>query len=239
MNLKSFTKYLKQGISLTKKSLTLFWIDLALILPTYIYSFFQENPAWGFFPVIILILSVITVGFTVSLPYFLSLKQENTALQITDIFKTSFINIKRGFIQAFVLLLAFAILGNVLVLGAVVGLKIPFDEVMVFVQNLFRIQSWGFITLTIFLAFSTFVSVYFSVEKESLFSSIKKSITTSLKHYPFVILISALSMIIPFAGSFIASDMWFLLILQTLFARYFYLIITSAILIYYQKEVKN
>lgn len=239
MNLKSTTKYFKEGISLTKKSLRLFVFDIFLILPTYFFNFFQSDPNLKFVLIAVIFLGILAIGFNISLPYLLSQNLVNEKFSIVNIFKIIFKNIKRIFLQALALIFLFAVLVNLVVLLAVLGLRIPFDQVIIFIQNLFRVQSWGIFTLLLISFTSTFVSIYFSIENESLFNSLKKSAQTAIKHYAFVSLTSIISIILPLVASFIPSNVAPLLILQIFVARYINFLTLSTILVYYQKEVKK
>lgn len=231
----------QKGFSLTNKSWGLFLLALSLPLLSNISSLLGNSFIGITLQVAGFLLIFIYLGFSSSLPIFLVYRQQSKSLSLGNILSITLVNTKRLMLFTILILLFFAIGGILSFFLIVIFIyRGNFD----FTQNLPPgIYLWDFILALILGLFSffTFAPIYFSLEKNGVLSSTKKSISFSFKHLNFIIVIFIIN-----ASTYLVGGLFFnnyqnlyrLFIINTIYA-YELLLISAASLIFYQNSTTN
>lgn len=231
----------QKGFSLTNKSWGLFLLALSLPLLSNISSLLGNSFIGITLQVAGFLLIFIGFGFFVSLPIFLVYRQQSKSLSFGNILSTTLLNTKRLMLFSIFILLFIAI-GGLLSLFLIA--IFIYGGNFYFMQNLpSGLYFWDFILALIFGLFSffTFAPIYFSLKKNGVFSSMKKSINFSFKHLNFIIVIFIISVLTHFVMVLFFNNyqnLYQLFIRNTIYA-YESLLISAASLIFYQNLTKN
>jgi hypothetical protein len=228
--------YLRRGLSLANKSWGILLFGLILTLLSSIPELLKDSFIKGVLQAVGFLLAFVWFGFSYSLPVFLLSRQEGKSVNFGDILSTSLQNTKRlilPLILIFVIILA--------VVGFILIVEIFYGGNFNFMQN----TTVGFNPWNIFLAFLIgllafliFSPIYFSLEKNGLVKSIKRSISLSVKHLDFIAIIFIIS-----ASTFLIStqllkdyqSVWQLL-LRGVLNQFEALLLGAAALIFYQNH---
>jgi membrane protein YdbS with pleckstrin-like domain len=230
------TDYFRKGLSLTNKSWGIFLFGLILTSLSGLPEFLGDSFVKSILQTLGFLLLFIEFGFFYSLPIFLLAKQEGKSVDFGDILSTSLHNTKRlilPFILTLILLIILFIVGFILVVQFIYGGNFSFMENATQGFNPWNIFFAFFIGL---FAFLTFSPIYFSLEKNGLLKSIKRSINLSVKHLDFIAVIFAISAVIFLISTLLLKDyqsLWQIL-LRGFIYQYETLLFAAAALIFYQ-----
>lgn len=188
--------------------------------------------------VIGLLLIFVEFGFSFSLPAFLLSRQKGKSVNFGDIFSISLQNTKRLLLPLILIFIMFIILAAVvflLVAQFIYGGN--FNSIQNTTQgfnpwNLFSVFLIGLFSLV------TFSPIYFSLEKDGLIRSIKRSISLSIKNLDFIIIIFVIN-----AATFLIStqllkdyqSLW-QLFLRAIIYQFQGLLFSASALILYQNQ---
>ncbi len=221
--------YFKKGISLTNKSWILFLFGLTLALLTSLPNLTDK---WAL-QIIGSLLLFVSFGFTFSLPIFLLNKQEDKLVDFGQIISTSLQNTKR-------LILPLILIGLII---SITLLLLLISVIFVNQGNINFIHNMSTWKLFIVLlsgpsSFFTFAPIYFSLEKNGLLSSIKKSIVLGVKHLDFIAIIFVISASTFLILDFLLKDYqsFWQLFTKIIVYQYEVILITSTSLIFYQSH---
>ncbi len=230
----------QKGFSLANKSwgLFLFWFIFSTIsgIPNLLGDSFIKVTLQivGF-----LLVFFIGSGFSFSLPIFLVEKQQGKTLKLGNILSTTLRSTKR-LILFTILTILFLILTLILSSLLIFTAQFIYEGNLNFLEN----STLGFelitsITMVLFIglySFLTFASIYFSLEKQSVFSSVKKSISLSFKNLNFIVILFVINVftffvLVLFLNNY--QNPYQLFIMNIIYA-YELLLLTAASLIFYQ-----
>lgn len=231
-------QYFKKGFTLTNKSLAVFLFGLLLSLLNSLTELslkpFSIEIPWvaGF------LISLIEFGFALSVPLYLVKKQEGKSLSLGDFLSTTLISTKRSALPIMFLMVIFitiSVLIFILAAQFIYGGNFDFihDNPQVF--GVFNLLLAFFIGLT---SFATFTSIYFSVERNGFFASVKKSVSLSIKNLDFIIILFIISTFTYLTlSSFLNNyqNFWQNLV-KSIIYQYEGLLIASTSLIFYQSR---
>lgn len=231
--------YFKQGYNLALKSWDLFLIGLFLTLLANLPDLMGDSFIKGTLQVIGFLLLFVGFGFSFSLPVFLLGRQEGKDVDFGNILSTSLQNTKRLILPLIPIGIVFIV---IMFIGLLLVVQFIYGGDFNFMQNA---QTQGFSAWNILfalligsLSFGTFTSIYFSLEKNSLFSSIKKSVSLSVKHLDFIIILFVIS-----ASIFLISVLFlnnyqsfWQLFLRSVVYGYTELLMIAVSLIFYQSH---
>lgn len=237
------TDYLILGFRLLNKNIEVFFISAMFWLIGSLDTLFPQFSSIGGLLFIITVLPTLTYEFSV--PQLLVHKQQGKKISLVYLLSVMWTNFKRFLIPGivfFTLMLISIIL--LIFISASLFEKQDFEYVF---------AAWGnysldplsitHIVLNIFFsstgAFLIFSSIFFSVKRLRLFSSIKKSIIFSYKHILYTLIIFIVLYIAYFISTFISSVSRMGPFSSSLLSEYIYLITLASSLIYYQKHYKD
>lgn len=233
---KTLTSYFSAGFALTNKSLDLF-VFLALLSVGNLLPYLWESNTVLFFLLSIIAFSIY-FGFAMSLPVFLTDKQKSKALPPKTLITTTIKNIKRVILPLIVIF----ILSGLFVLLAIFALVLviistggTMTTAQAFLDNP---QGLRFISIPLIslLSVFTFSSIYFSLENNGVFSSLKQSLVFSIHHFRFVFIVMVIEFITEGVWAIIQipSGLSIIAIVQTIVREYVTLFIIASSLLYYQ-----
>lgn len=235
---KQVSDYFKQGSTLALKSWGIFLFGLILTLLGSFPDLLGDSFIKGTLQVIGFLLLFVEMGFGFSLPVFLLARQEEKPVGFGDILSISLQNTKRlilPLILIFIVLIILAVISFFVVVQFVYGGNFDF----------MRNATEGFNPWNIFFAFLiglfsflTFSPIYFSLEKNGLFKSIKRSISLSVKHLDFIAIIFVISAVTFLISTQLLKDyqsVW-QLFLRNIIYQFEALLFGAAALIFYQNH---
>lgn len=235
---KQISDYFKKGLSLANKSWGLFLFGLSLTLLASLPDLMGDSSIKWTLQVIGFLLIFVEFGFSFSLPLFLLGRQEGKAVDFSNIFSTLLRNTKRLILPLILIGIVFVVIA---VLSFLLVVQFVYGGNFNFMQNTSQgFSAWNFLFAFLIGLFSfiTFAPIYFSLEKNGLFNSIKKSISLSVKHLDFIIILFVIS-----APTFLISVLFlnnyqsfWQLFLRSVVYQYEALLITAASLIFYQSH---
>lgn len=231
----------QKGFSLANKSWGLFLLALSLPLLGNISSLLGNSFIGITLQVVGFLLIFIYFGFSFSLPIFLVHRQQGKSLSFGNIVFTSLKNTKRLILFTILTLLFIAIGG---ILGLFLIVIFLYGGNFYFMQNLPPgLYFWDFMLALIIglCSFFTFAPIYFSLEKNGVLSSIKKSVSFSFKHLNFIIVIFIIYVSTHLVGVLFFNNyqnLYQLFIRNTIYV-YESFLISAASLIFYQNLTKN
>lgn len=234
---------LQKGFALTNRSWVLLLIGLFFSLFSILQVFLDNPPITRILVAVGLLLFPISIGFYTSLPAFLVDKQQGKPLRLINILAVTLQSTKRLIIPGILLVLLFLILGIFVYAFMVVviydGNWAIFSEE---VQGDFdKWNIWMMLSIGL-VAFFSFTPIYFSLEKNGLFSSIAKSLDFSLKHLNFIAIIILISWIFYSINTLPLSlpiSKQFQSLMQTLLGAYEAILLTAIPLVFYQGVVET
>lgn len=228
--------YFKKGFALTNKSWDLFAIGLLLSLLLSIPDLLGNFSGAWILQILGFLLFFITMGFSFSTAVFLSGKQEGGPIGFSKILSTTMSNAKRLIFPFSLIFILLVILGvvSVGIIFAVYGEKADFAQIA---QGFDRWKLLATVFVGLF-SFTTFTSVYFSIEKIGFFKSIKKSISFSFQNLDFMLVVYVATVIIDAINSsfFSNNQIWYQAFVQNIIYQYSGLVITATSLILYQNR---
>ena len=192
--------------------------------------------------VILFIIEFLLLSFSLSIPYFLSLRQNSNIINSSILWRTILHNAKRliGPIIVFTLIfLPLFIIGMIIIIGLSYN-KSPLDYTR-FLENIQ--QGWNptttIIVCVFYIIFScfTFASIFFSIENIGMIKSLFKSIVFSFRHPKilFIIIIISVSTYLNTGYiNLIPVDKTIIAILTFLPMSYVNLGVLASALLYYQ-----
>lgn len=216
--------------------------NLDLFLIGTILSFLSSQidivkiPGMGIASFIIL---SIYVGFGLSIPLFLSIRESKKKLTISEIVKISLLNTKRSFLQVIVL----AIFLFLTMLGIIIAQFIASrqTDISVFIENFFNGGEYYYWAIYPILSITIFTSIFFSIEKLSFFRSTIRSIKYSFQNIPFVMVVGAIFIISYYVSTAISDTLMepFNLLLKVGILEYIELILISSAYVLYSQSSSN
>lgn len=238
MNNKSFN-YFRKGFNLVNKSWRILLFGLILTSLKNIPVILSDSFVKGTLEAMGFLLIFVEFGFFYSLPVFLLARQEGKLVSFGDIFSTSLQNTKRLILPLILIFIVFIILG---VLGLFLVIQFVYGGNFDFMQNTAQgFNLWNLFYFVFFFglfSFITFSPIYFSLEKNGLFRSFKKSINLSIKNLDFIIIIFMISSAIflistQFLGDY--QSIWQLFLGNTIY-QFEGLLFSATALILYQSQ---
>ena len=241
--------YFIQGFSLLNRNIDLYFLALLFTLISFlIQHLYKLHLPIGFIITILsLVITVLSVSYSLTIPYFLSYKQIGKKLDYGFLWRTILHNAKRLILPIIVLTLiaviAFIVIGIGIIVVVPLHVKNPQDFVRFLTQQGWI--PWYVLFTTIFaviFSFFTFTSIFFSVENLGIFNAWIKSIAFSFKNIEFVVLIMAISVMADFITSFtslIPFDRTFTTYLALIPTQYIHLGILASSLLFYQDRKKQ
>lgn len=225
--------YFKKGFFLVNKSWDLFLFGLLLFLLGGIYQLFTDSSINRILQIISYLLIFIEFGFIFSLPAFLIDRQQGKPLSLNNILSVTLKNTKRLTLPLLLILVAlfiFLILGTTLIAQFIYGGNPNFAQN----SNIGILLSYLLIGIYSFI--SAFAPIYFSIEKNGFFSSIKKSINLSIKNFNFIIIIFLISASSYLIATFVLDNNQsaYQLLLENALYQYGGLLTSASSLILYQ-----
>ena len=181
----------------------------------------------------------IYVGFGLSIPLFLSIRESKKKLTISEIVKISLLNTKRSFLQVIVL----AIFLFLTMLGIIIAQFIASrqTDISVFIENFFNGGEYYYWAIYPILSITIFTSIFFSIEKLSFFRSTIRSIKYSFQNIPFVMVVGAIFIISYYVSTAISDTLMepFNLLLKVGILEYIELILISSAYVLYSQSSSN
>lgn len=241
----SISGYFTEGFALLNKSLEVFLVALIFFFISSINSFILiPKLPWPevLSNLLFITANLIGIGFSLSIPVFLLEKQRGKALNLNKMFSTTLQNTKRIILPAILILIFFVIL--LIVVGAVIltTLKPTNEQITQFFQspgNRWNPFFFLLLILPIISSFLVFAPFLFSLEHKGLLVSIKGSITTSLKHLPYITAVIAAGIIPYLLINFLPTSESWALFLGGAITTYIDLVVIASTLFYYQKVIKK
>lgn len=232
-NYKSIGGYFQSGLVLANRSLEIFIISAVLAL-LQISIISPEGPI---LPVVLGLVSFIalllSIGFSLSMPAFLLMKQQNKKIQPRELLSVTLANTRRSIVPLVLLLLLFAGIFILAIIALAVIVKPDSADFTRFFQGL---EGWNpvYQLFPIISAFLVFTSIFFSLEKKGLIGSMKQSIKVSFKHLPFVIPVMLIGVVSYSLTNFLFPDNSWGLTVNYIIHSYIGLAVISGALFYYQ-----
>lgn len=226
----------QKGVYLAKSSWIFFLFGLSLNLLGLVFALFLGHSADVYFAntILVSLIKVFEISFIISLPSFFVDIQNRSSFHVGHVLWVVWESIKRLMMsKIFIFLLLF-------------WFVFPF-----FVYEWFRFQSatakiWQFYPVRVIYAclfyLLVFTPIYFSLEKNSLFISIKKSIKFSFKHLYFIAVIFLIYTIIGFFFTSIPkfpAYKYYLVFTKDAVLYVISFLLYSTSLVLYQRSVKN
>lgn len=239
MRQKSIITYFFNGFSLANRSLDIFLISILLSLFTLLSNYIQNSFLGNILQLLDFILFFISIGFMLSLPVFLIQKQQAKALDYGQIVKITLKNTKRLIIPGILLFILFTIFLVFLFALFAILLHPSKEQVTMFFQSIGK--GWQPILLIpiILMSFLEFTAFFFSLEQNSLLSSLKKSIVAALNNLHYISIIILISIISYTLTSFIPVETIWGQLLRMVLGGYIALVLTASSLFYYQAVIKR
>lgn len=235
---KTLTSYFSAGFTLANRSLDLFAL-LALLAVVNLLPYLTEANILVFFALSIITFSIY-FGFAMSLPVFLTDKQKNKTLTFTTLIATTIKNVKRAIlplIVIFMLSLILFVLLAIFVFSIILSAGGNVTTVSTFLHNN-NTQGLRFISVLLLSLFSvfTFSSIYFSLENNGVFSSLKQSVVFSFHHFRFVLIVMVIELLTEGVWEIvnIPFDLSVVGVARTIVREYVTLFIIASSLLYYQ-----
>lgn len=239
---KSITSYFSKGFLLANKSLDLYLIGVGLSIFGILAGLFNGSPIATLLQIIASVLGFFSFGFGMSLPLLLTNKQQRKHSDLRSVWSIITKNTKRMILPVivmsvlvivlfFAVLLWFLSMSNTTSGQEINATLISFSQQLPYLTPLF-------IVLGIPFAFFAFTSIYFSVENEGFFTSIKKSIAFGFKHLHFVgvlILLGAVHSILIALVKIPIDNHLGQFVLMTI-TQYTSLVITASTLLFFQSR---
>lgn len=241
MDFKTFLNYFKAGIEIANKNLRLFLIGFILseyfllgtILP-------RELPLSRLF---IFLLVFPNIGFSLTLPLFLTRSQKGEKDTFSYFLSETLSSLKRSFLQLILILFLTGIILTVFLYSLVSLAKVLNISYTTLINaNLQGITiGYSFFVLlsTLISILFSYIAIFFSLEKDSLISAVKKGVRV-LRTYPrFTIWIFCLSIIASLIINIATFYLPFRDIFYSLISTYISFIITATILTFYKKQIEG
>ena len=237
MNNRNFD-YFRKGLSLVNKSWGIFLFGLILTLLASLPDLMGDSFIKGILQVIGFLILFVEFGFGFSLPVFLLARQEGKPVNFGDILSTSLQNTKRLILPLILIFIVFIILA---VISFLLVVQFVYGGNFNFMQNTTQgFNPWNilFAFLIGLFSFTTFSPIYFSLEKNGLFRSVKRSIDLSLRNLDFIIIIFVISVSIFLFSILLLTDYqsFWQLFLRSVIYWYEELLFVAAALIFYQNH---
>lgn len=184
--------YFNKAFFLINKSWSLFAFYLLLSLLYSFPEFLADSAIKSLLSVVGFFIMILQIGFSFSLPLFLVEKQEEKSITLKSLLLVSLRSTKRLILP---LILFFIIFIVVFIIGFILTVQFIYGGDFDFMTKIQGFNLWNlFFALIIGLfSFLTFTPIYFSLEKDRLLSSIKKSFTLSFQHLNFIIILIILN----------------------------------------------
>lgn len=235
MNIQPLVKYYKKGLLLLKQS-------KEILLISILFSFIVDNTfqLQGVYGVVVLALFLPYLSFSFSIPTFLQQKQKHQSVEFSEMIPVVLKNMKRlltpialttlfGLLVIFILsFLWFTVFGNKPIIG-------PMNE-QTPIEYLLRLVP---IVFTIIGCLFAFTPIFFVIENQGLFQSMKKSVMFSIKNIDFVLTLLALSLIMSALFIFAPAQNLFVRVLLLITDAILSLWLVASTLYYYQTHAQK
>lgn len=231
-------KFMKQGMQLVHKA------PLFLILSIFLSIAVSVDEFYSFPGTIVLMIVFVLayIGYSLTLPYLYQNYKDKKQINFQVIIKETSTNIRRAFFPSILIflvaVLGFAILMPIIgiFLGGFSNWNIFFIE-----ENTFGLHNVIFIVLTsLVLAFFVFTSIYFSIEQDSLFTSLKKSFILARKNLAFVMVAAIMSLVYGFLSFFFEGySGTYRVFIYSIVTEYIAVVITAGSLCFYNSLPKH
>ena len=242
--IKNLSNYFLKGFALANQNLDIYFIGVGLTFIGFIANLFASSPIGFLSRITWFILLFLNLGFSLSIPLLLSLKQQSGHLNFQTARTIIFQNTKRIFLPGIYLMILFAIL-YVVFLGWLLSSFTQPHETISSVSSISQqfLKNWSpyFMLWCVFFAFFTFSPIYFSLENNGVLDSIKKSVLLSFKHLPYILMLSIVFFInysiISLISNLIQNPFGQILVL--FISQFATLLVSATTLIYYQNNHSN
>lgn len=228
----------REGITLANRNLDLFLFMMVFSLQAFL-DFFLSNPAFSRISSILsLPLVLLEVGYGLSLPLFLYMRLQKRAVSFKEIVITTLKNTKKVILPMLIMMFMIFVLlifGLFLVIEV---LRFSTTSIPTFFQN---INNWRFVFAIIspmFVIFE-FSSIYFSLENQGFFKSIKSSVLTASKNLGYISTLALIDLVIYSLGAFVPIEFKLGILVVSLVNFYTAFLMISVSLIYYLKVIKK
>lgn len=225
--------YFKKGFALTNKSWDLFAIGLVLSLLFSIPDLLGDFYGKWVLQILGFLTFLIAMGFSFSTAAFLLDKQKGKRIGLSNILSITMGNAKRLILPLLLvfILFIFGVVFMIIIFGAF-GAKPDFSQIT---QGRWRLL----VTVCMGLfSFTSFTSIYFSIEKNGFFKSTKKSIMFGFKNLDFILFvyIATVTVYAIHNSFFNNNQIWYQILLRSILNQYSELVITATSLILYQNR---
>lgn len=234
---KDVFSYFNKAFFLVNKNWSLVILYLLLSLSYSLPEFLGDSFIKDLLQFIGFLMVFIQMGYSFSLPIFLVDRQQEKSVNFKNLLLITCKNTKRLIIP---LILIFIIFIIILITGYFLAVYFIYGGDYDFMTKIQGFNLWNLLIALIMGLFSflTFSPVYFSLENNGLLLSIKKSITLSLRHLEFILILALIEILtylvlINFLNT--SQNLSHSLIYNIIYA-YLGLITTSASLYLYQKH---
>lgn len=232
--------YFSKGFSLTNKSLDIFLISLFFLLFGQLSYLFQDSLIRNTLEIISLIFIFFSSGFHMSIPLFLLTKQQNKSLEYQMVWSVLIRNTKRMIIPTILFFVLIIGVFLFLLFLAVIFTRPADDQQFVNLLKSFvsYLSGWNliFVIFGAIASFFVFTPIYFSVENNGFFSSLKKSATLAFRNLNYILIIIliftisySITALIP-----VSSDNIIVNLVRISITQYIALLVTASTLYYYQ-----
>lgn len=234
MSNKQIVECFKKGFSLTNQSLVFYLIGAVLSLLISSNVLFTGSSLNDYISVALVLASIIYFSYSFSLPLFLVDRQQDKPFKLNNILSITLTSAKRLVLPMILLLILLLIIGGTiffLIAQYVYGGNINY------LQNAAQtFSTWNIIMglLIGLLSFLTFTPVYFSLEGDGLFKSMKKSIKFSFQNLNFIIILFVINMVFSVVSSLPGNS--YKIIMNSIVHEYQALFFTAVSLLVYQSR---
>ena len=236
MQVKHLIKYLADGFRVANKTLDLFVISFLFTLPTF---FPLPKSGWGtLFGVLRIVIGLLSIGFSLSIPSLLLLKQKQKTTDYRQMIRVTIKNSRRILIPFIV----FCVLFFVLFFATVIVLQLVFrptaSETTAIIKNIADYGKGWQPTSLLLISVTTlfiFTPIFFSVESWGFLASLKQSLFFSFKNGHFVVMMILFNIAAYTIGSFIPLGTMPEILVKVALSQYFTLVQMCTTLLYYRK----
>lgn len=238
--------YFFEGFRLLNKNIEIYIISLLLTLIGTFLALINNTPSSMdlLIALITLIINLIIISYSLSIPLLLTHKQEGKSLNAGYLTKVILHSLKRFFEPvtiAISIILGFVVLAGIIL--AFIALKPDIKSLSTSLNNLNKEWNPSYAMFTSILAvlqsIFVFSSIFFSINEQRLYTSLKMSVAYSLKHIRFVGIVAVLYVVsnsIFIYISLLPLDTNLFYVLGYASSIYIGTISTASALLYYQKN---
>lgn len=234
--------YFSKGFSLTNRSPEIYLIFIGLSLFGILDILFKGSPIVIALQIVSFIGFFFSFGFQMSVPLFFTFKQQAKPLDFNNMWPVILRNTKRMILPIILMVILFMILLFALLIWFIVSHPGNSQDIATAAIKNFpeQMMNWNplFIIFGIPLTLFSFTPIYFSVENKGFFASMRRSVSFSLRHLNFIVLLILFGAAISTVTTFIRIPFenrlgWLILGIIT---QYVGLILSASTLLFYQSK---